>query len=160
VSKLLRFFVDGMPLPQGSHRAIMVGRHPKIVDQQDMTRRNAKGEITRKSGSLQRWRQAVAEEAASAVSAAGQGILYGWVQVGLSFFFERPKSHYNRSGELSSTGKKCAHPLKYDLSKLQRAVEDALTGNAIRDDAYIVEINATKSWGERCGVLVGIREVG
>ena len=46
-----------------------------------------------------------------------------------------------------------------DLDKLCRAVLDALTGIAYKDDQQVVSLFATKSYGERAGVFILLTEL-
>lgn len=66
------------------------------------------------------------------------------------FYFARPKGHSLSTGELRADAP--SHPAKTsvgDLDKLLRAVCDALTGVAWRDDAQVVQIRAAKRYSER-----------
>ena len=47
-----------------------------------------------------------------------------------------------------------------DVDKLLRAVMDALTGVAYLDDAQVVQVTASKQYGETPGVDIGIKELG
>jgi len=73
-------------------------------------------------------------------------LLDGPLSLTARFFLPRPKS----------LPKRIEHPAKKpDLSKLVRAIEDALTGIIWRDDAQVVHENASKHYGEpRCEILV------
>lgn len=54
-------------------------------------------------------------------------------------FFERPKGHFNSKGELNSTGLRKRFPsVKPDLTKLVRAIEDAMIGVVLTEDSRIV----------------------
>lgn len=46
-----------------------------------------------------------------------------------------------------------------DLDKLIRAVLDGLTGVAYQDDGQVVRITATKTYGTKVGVQVGVLEL-
>lgn len=67
------------------------------------------------------------------------------VEIGITFVFVRPKSHYTSKGELRAGAP--THPGKPDIDKLCRAVLDALTGILYHDDAQVVSLNASKRYG-------------
>lgn len=85
------------------------------------------------------------------------------VELFIDFRFKRPQSHYNSKGELK--GSKYATPAptfvtaKPDLDKLCRAVMDALTGYAYRDDSQVVRVNAIKVYADDPVTDISIREV-
>jgi len=152
---VITFRVDGDPLPQGSHTVLRIGRQFALRDQQDMARRDKDGNQTRPSGMLTKWREAIGEAAANALG--GLRPLDGPVHLRVRFEFSRPASHTGKRG-LTKAGRSAPFPTsRRDLSKLVRAVEDALTGVAIRDDADIVNITAFKRWAhDRPGVDVEV----
>lgn len=83
------------------------------------------------------------------------------VSINLTFFWPRPKSHY-RTGKNShvlkdSAPKKCT--TKPDLTKMLRAVEDALTGVIWKDDSQVVMFNCQKLYDSNPGVAVFIQTV-
>lgn len=75
-------------------------------------------------------------------------IMAGPVDLTIYFWFHRPKNHFRtgkNSGNLKEWAARMIHkPTKPDLSKLVRAVEDALTGLAWRDDAQVTYLRAYK----------------
>jgi crossover junction endodeoxyribonuclease RusA len=77
------------------------------------------------------------------------------VSLTLYCFFERPVSHFTRTGKLRC-GVNPSYISKPDLSKIQRAIEDALTGVAYDDDCQITRVFALKQYGEQTGVHVSI----
>ena len=102
----------------------------------------------------------------SDVRSAGSFIgapLSGPVEVAVKFVFRRPATHYvagNRNRPLKSEAP-TFHTGKPDLSKLIRAMEDALIGIAWRDDAQIAQYTrAVKVYGEREGMLLMFRHAG
>ncbi len=104
------------------------------------------------------WKQQIA----SAVRERYDGpLLDGPLAVVMTFYRPRPKAHYRRSGELSTLGLETPFPDgRPDVLKLARAVEDALSGVAWRDDAQIVEETLRKRWGEPARVDIAIRQFG
>lgn len=82
----------------------------------------------------------------------------GPVSLWLDFELKRPKDHYFKSGELK--GSAPAFPTKKpDLTKLIRAVEDALTGICWADDVQVVRQHASKVYGEKDILFVYINEI-
>jgi len=62
------------------------------------------------------------------------------------FRFQRPKSHFNKSGLRSSAPPHCMSASNGDLDKLLRSTNDALTGTLFDDDRQVVSIDATKRY--------------
>lgn len=131
----LRFFVPGLPAPQGSKN---VGNH---------------GQLYESSKALGPWRDSVHHAARFAAD------LFKWecattaVELAVVFYLPRPASVSAKKRPLPS--------VKPDLSKLVRAVEDALTTAAvIRDDALIVNLGAWKCYttpGDEVGARVQVQ---
>lgn len=109
---LSEFFVGGIPLPKGSKTRIGT----RMVEVADMATR------ARSGGALKRWLNAIASTARVYRCAY---IDAGPVAMRCDFFLPRPMT------------KRVHATAKPDLSKLARAVEDALNGIAYRDDAQI-----------------------
>lgn len=71
----------------------------------------------------------------------------GPVSLMITFKLLRPKSHWTKTGDLSSAGRKRPHPtVKPDLTKLLRSTEDALTGIIWKDDAQVVRQSMAKRY--------------
>lgn len=96
------------------------------------------------------WRKTIAWSAAKAMG-DGAKLIDGPVVLEAVFFRPRPKSWPKR---------RCYPTSAPDLSKLVRALEDALTGVIYRDDAQIVGLHVRKVCGEPARVEVGVFEVG
>ena len=103
----MRFFVAGVPAPQGSKRH--VGR----------------GVLIESSKQLKPWREDIRQ---SALGALGRDYAFpdGPVGVSLLFWLPRPKSHPKTRRTLPTT--------RPDIDKLARAVLDALTSAGIYGD--------------------------
>jgi Holliday junction resolvase RusA-like endonuclease len=135
---MLEFKVEGIPIAQGSKNAYVRNGRAVLVESAN------KKTKTFKAGRLKKWRQQIV----NAAIAANKDKLFFEKSVSLNceFVFLRPVSHYNKSGVKSSAPRA---PGKPDLSKLVRAVEDALTDAKIwRDDAQVTIISAVKRYCE------------
>lgn len=134
----VRFFVPGLALPQGSAKAFVV---------------KGKARITSTTKGLAGWRERIA------LAAHGAGVPYreeGAVEVGVSFRFPRPKSHYRGNGPdgkpiLRESCAERPHVSRPDLDKLVRAVLDGLTGIAYRDDSQVTVLAASKLYAPEFG---------
>lgn len=99
------------------------------------------------------WRERIA------LAAHGAGVPYreeGAVEVGVSFRFPRPKSHYRGNGPdgkpiLRESCAERPHVSRPDLDKLVRAVLDGLTGIAYRDDSQVTVLAASKLYAPEFG---------
>lgn len=133
----VEFFVDGVPIPQGSKSARVVRGRAILTE--------GFGERPKRHKA---WRKAVSDAAETWLSKHGDMPPYdGPVCIDLTFYLPRPKSTSKRITT--------AHR-KPDLSKIVRAVEDSLTGIIYTDDARIIEIVAKKQYADDNppGVLV------
>jgi Holliday junction resolvase RusA-like endonuclease len=129
------FTVPGVPAPQGSKRAFVVGGRAVMAEANQATKP---------------WRAAVA---AAAVEAMPDGPVASPVDMELVFLFPRPKGHYGSRGLRPSAP--VYKTTKPDVDKLTRAVLDAITGIVIRDDAQVVQLRAIKTFGD--GAAIGAR---
>lgn len=129
------FTVYGLPVPQGSKSAINVRGRPVVVENSRAT--------------LRPWRAAIAAEAAAHLD----GPLEGPIGLRVVFTMQRPKAHYRtgvHAGELRDTAP-TFHSTRPDADKLARAVLDALTGVAFRDDGQVAELAIVKRFGSKPG---------
>lgn len=124
--------VLGVPAPQGSKRAFVVGNRAVITED---SKRTAP------------WRDSVS--AAGVAAMAGAAAFDGPLRVTIEFRVPRPRSV------------KRAHPsVKPDVDKLARAVLDSLSAAAvIVDDARIVSLTAEKVYAEVPGATIRVTEV-
>ncbi len=125
---MIEFFVDGEPAPQGSKRAFRHAATGKII-------------MVESSAKVRPWRALVAHAASEAM--AGRPMEMGPVRMIATYYFCRPKAHYNSKGQRKPTAPEFVAK-KPDLSKLQRSTEDALTGIVYRDDSQIVALTIAK----------------
>jgi Holliday junction resolvase RusA-like endonuclease len=117
-----------------------------------LARANGKTWVRDSSKRGYQWRRDVAQ--AAGLATRGRPLLDGPLALAVTFVVPRPKSHYGARGLRPSAP---AYPTtRPDVTKLLRAVEDALTGIVWRDDAQVVEQHAWKRYGEpaRCELHV------
>ena len=120
MTPLVSFTVYGIPAPQGSKTAIMVGGKARLV-QAGGTGGRAKHAA---------WRNAVA---AAAAEAAGDVPLEGPLSIDVVFRFPRPQSRPKRHHGW--------HTVRPDHDKVLRATFDGLTdGGLVRDDCLFASI--------------------
>lgn len=127
---LLRFAVNGAPRPQGSKRILPVGEPCPECD------RSRTVLVEHADGKLRAWRKAIT--AAARATWGGRPALDQPLVLGARFLFPRPSSHLKKRGGLRK-GKPETKQSAPDLSKLIRAVEDALTDAEVwTDDQRVV----------------------
>lgn len=134
----LSLVVYGKAAPQGSKRAFVNPRTGKAV-------------MTEASSKTRPWRHLVSTEA---VQAMGARVPYeGAVYLDITFVMIRPKSHYSSKGALRANAPR--FPAKRpDRDKLERAIQDALTGIVYRDDCQVVDGPTRKVFGDReCAMI-------
>lgn len=143
MSESVSFTVYGKPQPAGSKKAFQHPRTGRVVVVDD-----AKGSRP--------WKQ---EVAGAALEARGEReLLHGPISLAVEFYVARPKGHFGTGR--NATRVRPSAPwfptVKPDVTKLVRAVEDALNGLIWRDDAQVIDQIACKRYGEpeRCDVLV------
>lgn len=116
----MRFFVPGIPAPQGSKRH--VGR----------------GILIESSKKVKPWREDVRQGALTAADDQ-QWTPPDAVAIGLTFWMPRPKSHPKT--------RRTIHSSRPDVDKLVRSTFDALTSaGVIRDDSTVVKVSAVKCY--------------
>lgn len=136
MSAYLEFVVRGQAEPGGSKRALPAGGRP-----------GARPIVVDANPNLKRWQDVVAWEARQAIGEAP--LFEGPLLLRLRFYRSRPIAHYTSKGTLSATGRRHPYPAtRPDLTKLIRAVEDALTGVVWRDDQQVVQQDAMKLYGD------------
>lgn len=130
----MRIVVLGRAQPAGSKRAFSNPKTGKII-------------VTDDAKQSRPWKQQVAGAARDAVG--DRPPLDGPLRLDVVFVVGRPKGHYG-SGSNSRRVRPSAPEfpaVKPDVTKLVRAIEDAMTGIVYRDDALIVEQWARKVYG-------------
>ena len=161
----IEFSVPGTPVPQGSKTAQILGKRiktklgpavlrPKVL----LTELANMSTKTLGRDRLDKWRSKVADAAAAM---NGREPTERPVSLGMEFVFQRPPSHYTSKGALTKSARTKIPPI--DLSKLVRAIEDAITGVAFKDDRQVREYGpAFKRYGtagKSPGVNVWVWEV-
>lgn len=75
--------------------------------------------------------------------------LSGAVSICVEFWMPRPKSHYNKSGNLKPSA--AAEPIdRNDLDNMAKAVMDALTAAKVwHDDGQVTHATLSKMWAEK-----------
>ena len=122
---LLAFRVNGECRPQGSKTQYPVGPTCPACHRQKLIMAESS------SARLKAWRKAITEAAREAW--AGRPPLDQPIELGARFLFERPKSHLKKAGGLRK-GAPMTKQDPPDLSKLVRALEDALTDAGVWSD--------------------------
>lgn len=121
------------PVPQGSKTAFVnktTGR--AIVTDANKTK-------------LKPFREMVAAAAVEKVEEIGWVIPQGPVELSVTFFFARPKSHFHTDGRQRRDAPFWKHT-KPDIDKLLRSLLDSLTGVVFRDDSQVASIAADKQY--------------
>lgn len=134
----IQFRVDGIPAQMGSKKAFAVKRKDGSISA-SVTDDNSK--------KRQLWANAVSSAAAASVPDGFEPIKVP-VMVMMVFEFPRPQSHYGtgrNAGKLKPSAPE-DHPSSPDLDKLERCVNDALTGIILADDRYICGHVTLRQW--------------
>lgn len=136
MSDSLKFTVEGVPIPQGSMKAMMTEhmKYPVLVTD------NPK---------LKDWRKTVTQLAGlemrkRSYTQIGRNVP---VRLILDFYFEKPKSV-----------KMIDKVTKPDLDKLVRSCGDSLTGMVYEDDSQVTELVARKFYGSPSRVEIEVQE--
>jgi Holliday junction resolvase RusA-like endonuclease len=142
---VISFEVRGQPRTEGSLRPIH--RHTYVRGGNCRCSVNV---IHQQDAHLKEWRDLVAKAAAKAMR--GRMPLEGPLAVCFGFRFPRPR--------LQTAAERASPfvylPRKWDLEKLVRAANDALTAAAVwHDDSQVAAVAAEKRWAD--GVPVGCR---
>ena len=128
MTSTLTFTVHGIPAPQGSKRHL------------------GRGILVESSKKVKPWRQDVKYQALALKPA--DWVTAAPVAMSVVFRFQRPKSHFNKSGLRSSAPLECTSASHGDIEKLVRSTNDALNGVLFDDDRQVVSLVATKRYCE------------
>lgn len=132
-SLAVEFFVEGPVVPQGSKVIREVpGKRPFLVDAN--------------SNELKKWRRKVA---AAAQLNHWSTQIQGAVMIVADFVFERPKTVKREFPSVRPDGDKCL-----------RSLFDGITDSGVwKDDALVVGIYSTQTYGSPAGALVKVYEL-
>jgi crossover junction endodeoxyribonuclease RusA len=105
------------------------------------------------------WRATVTAAASEAMT--GRLPLVGPLEIRAVFVFPRPASHWGtgRNIQRLKPSAPAYRSSKPDLDKLLRAIGDALTGIAFRDDAQLVIVRAEKHYGSPPCAHIEVSEI-
>jgi Holliday junction resolvase RusA-like endonuclease len=143
----LEFFVPGIPRPAGSKRAFAIRRRNGHLGV-------AVSDMSGEAGKA--WRSDLIGFATHAMIGK-EPLVFGPIALEVTFVLPRPKNHYGRKGLKESAPH--WHIIRPDISKLLRAVEDALTGTVWKDDAQIVYQSVSKHYGPKPGAGIRIYQL-
>jgi Holliday junction resolvase RusA-like endonuclease len=149
------FTVRGVPVPQGSKRALVhrsTGR-AVVIEQGGQRHKDWRQDVKSAAVEAMGWR--VSEDG---IKVFGQPVMTGPVGVSICFTVPKPKS--------APKTRRIWPDKRPDLDKLVRAILDAITGEVIADDAQVTELRAYKVYpGEghqslpQPGVVVAVWEI-
>lgn len=129
----------GTPVPQGSHKAFVVGK--KGGPQRAI--------VTDDNSRTKPWKQTVKHAALAAMALDGWAMTHGPVSVTVTFYLPRPKGHYGtgRNAHLLKPSAPDYPTTKPDGDKLVRSLFDALGEAGVwKDDAQVVNHEACKAY--------------
>lgn len=149
---MIAFTIPGRAQPAGSKSAIpfVKGKNPDGSLKLGVALRDGTKESAERHAA---WRERVSSFAAQAMSAAARLPVSGALVLSVRFVFTRPKGHLRKRGQLSKSAPR-HHTTYPDLTKLVRALEDALTGIVWVDDKQVAEHRTNKAYGPRDETLV------
>jgi Holliday junction resolvase RusA-like endonuclease len=153
VAHEVRFVVFGHPQGKGSKRVLPI----RTVGAREAGFMNYA--IVDANRAARPW----AARVASAAHDAHDGpLIRGGVQVGLAFYFARPKTHWGTGRNARALRRSApAHMITMpDVDKLARCALDALVGIVIADDAQVASLTASKHFGEPERLEVRIARLG
>lgn len=155
----IEFYVAGTPAPAGSKRGFPIRRNDGSIgvamapDSKKQKPWMAKVSVAA--------RQYIDKEMSFCESDMFYTPTRKPVRLTLNFCFLRPKSHYGTGKNIENVKHSAPthHTKKPDLTKLIRAVEDALTGVVWVDDSQVIEQFTRKSYSDCEGVWIEVEEI-
>lgn len=140
------FFVPGTPAPQGSMNAFPFRRRGGRLGVH----------VAHSNAQTIPWREAV--QTAATVEMRGRPLLDCAAYATVMFYFERPASHFLRSGALKASAPlyPSVRGLGYDLDKLARAILDSLSKIVYVDDVRVVDLTVRKRFSEVAGAQISV----
>lgn len=145
-TKTIEFWVAGIPATAGS-------KTPFIYrSKSDGKQRVAMVPANKRQKS---WMESVRSEAAKAYSGP---VISSAIMLNIDFHFIRPKSHFGTGGNTEKVKKSAPlyHIQKPDRGKLDRCIEDSMTGVIFRDDCQVVYCESRKCWSTISGANIRI----
>lgn len=171
----VRFCVEGLPVPKGSHQAFPIARGEckdckpgKSCRARNCFRGLLVGTVVtdQQGKELEAWEALVRVRAMSARNVAGHRLVQrpGAVVVSIVFVLPRPAGHWTPAGALTAIGRGQLLPtVKPDVDKLTRAILDgSASGVLTEDDAQIVSAPPAKVYANHrgwTGAVVHARQV-
>ena len=135
--------VPGVAAPQGSKKGFSRAGSTRV-------------QMVESSARVKPWRESI-RAAALAEMGDDWTPIDGPVEVTITYYLPRPKSHYGtgrNAGQLKPTVP-LAHTTKPDIDKLDRAVLDALTSAGVwRDDSQVWSLYPVKLYADDAPVTV------
>lgn len=139
---MIKIVVPGIPRPAGSKRVVT-------------NRSTGKAYVIDANPKSRDWKTTVAQCASDAWN--GEPLMTGPIRLTIVFCVARPRAHYGAKGSLKLSAP--TYPTtRPDLTKLVRAIEDALTGVIWRDDSQVVVQNVRKIYDEFFHTVIAIAE--
>jgi|TARA_Y100000034_G_C6874309_1_gene399590 Holliday junction resolvase RusA-like endonuclease len=132
---MIDIFVSGVPQPKGSTRAFVVKGRPIITS----TNRGVKS-----------WEDTIRH----ALGMASIDLVKGPVMVNLWFTLPQPASRAPKPKSKDPFKRNPVPDTKPDLDKLARACLDAMNKVAFEDDARVVSLVVSKTYGDPVGVHI------
>lgn len=104
------------------------------------------------------WRSAIHSSAFEAMKKAGIPLFDGPVTLTVEFLMPRPKKHFvsNDTSKNLRDDSPTASMSGADIDKLERQLNDSLTGVVFRDDKQVVEVHKFKRYGSFPGAKVSV----
>ena len=127
-----QFFAAGAPQTKGSTSAFAFKRKDGSLG----------ANVTNSNKKARPWQDTISGEATLVFRRPDP--LVSPIQVRMQFYFDRPKGHFRKSGELAKGAPTFPITKRADIDKAERVVLDALTGVIYRDDSQVVSTRADK----------------
>ncbi len=140
------FWVGGIAKVQGSKKAFGYMKYGRMM-----------ASVVDDNKDVKPWRNSVASQAQAAWGT--RPLIDGPVALRLDFVRLRPASHLRANGIPKPSAPAFPDTIP-DLSKVERAVEDALTGVIYIDDRKICGRMGWKVWGDKPGVRIQVYTIG
>lgn len=154
---MIEFIAIGQPKTKGSTKSFV----PKRKDGSEVRRTNGNVMVVTMNDvgpSAEIWAATVAREAHLAMLEARVGMARGPIAVKVGFFVPRNKGHFGtgRNANVLKDSAPVVPAVKPDVDKWVRLVLDAMTGVVYADDGQVVELIATKNFGEPARAEIAI----